>query len=157
MTLPHMDTHSLLLLVILVVIALLAIWLGLKSGIPYPYTPKPVMTKSELILYHRLLQALPEYRVLAQVQLSSFLKVGGGKDRMAALNRVLQKSADFVICADDASVRVIVELQDATHERPDRAKSDEFKRKAFKAAGLPFVEFHVKKMPSIEEIRRAVR
>ena len=152
----YMDTNSLL-FIIIVAIVLLALWFGLKRGIPYPYTSKPVMTKSELVLYKRLLQALPEYRVLAQVQLSSFLKAGGGKERMAALNRVLQKSADFVICADDASVRVVVELQDSTHERPDRARSDEFKRKAFAAAGISFVEFHVKKMPSVEEIRRVVR
>jgi hypothetical protein len=155
MTFSHTEIG--LLLAAILVLVVLAALAALKDRISYPYTPKPIMTKSELILYNRLLQALPEYRIFAQTQLSSFLKVGGGKKRMAALNRVLQKSADFVVCADDASVRVVVELQDATHERPDRARSDEFKRKAFKAAGIPFVEFHVKKMPSVEEIRRAIR
>ena len=122
----------------------------------YLYTPKPIMSKVEQTLYFRLVEAMPEFVVLAQVQLSSFLKVTDRQAGWTPLNKIREKSADFVICNKDSSVYAVVELQDSTHERTDRKKSDIFKREALKAAGIALIEFHAKTLPSIEEIKKAV-
>lgn len=123
----------------------------------FAYKAKAVMTQPEQVLFFRLVQALPDQVVLAQVQMCSFLRVDGHRRNGQALgNRIRQKSADFVICRPDSKVLAVIELQDATHERPERQKSDEFKRKACQAAGLRLVEFHVRDMPSVEGIRKAV-
>lgn len=143
----------------LVVIA--AIAGGMKSGrrVPetYPYVTKGVMTEPEQVLYYRLIEALPEHVVLAQVQMSSFLKIRGRQTHWKAVSsRIREKSADFLICDKTGNPVAMIELQDRTHERPERIKSDEFKRKAAEAARLKLVTFHVGQMPSVEEIRKAV-
>jgi len=76
---------------------------------------------------------------------------------MQWLNRVNQKSADFVVCKKDFSVLVVIELDDSTHTRPSRRKADGDKERAINDAGLPVLRWHVKAMPSIEEIQTSVR
>jgi hypothetical protein len=123
----------------------------------YSYRPKRVLTSSEQTLFYRLIEALPSHVVIAQVQMRGFLAVmERGVHWRLALNGILQKSVDFLICNKDFSVFAAVELQDRTHDRPDRRKSDEFKRSALAAAGLRLVEFHVSDMPSVDDIRKAV-
>ena len=56
------------------------------------------------VLYHRLVKALPEHIVLAQVQVSRVLGVKKGFDFRAWNNRINRLSYDFVVCAKDASV-----------------------------------------------------
>ena len=51
------------------------------------------------MLYFRLVRALPDSIVLAQVQLSRFLGVKKVGDSQSWLNRINQMSADFVVCA----------------------------------------------------------
>lgn len=146
-------TTILVFVVILAVLSVGRATAGKGRGVRFPYQPKAMLSRPEQVLYFRLIEALPEHIVLAQVQLSAFLKVLGRQGRQAALNRILMKSADFIICRKDFSVAVVVELQDSTHQQPKRRKSDEFKRKAFEAAGIPFFEAHVNNLPTPEELR----
>lgn len=89
--------------------------------------------------------------------MSSFLAVTKtGKGRQGALNRVLQKSVDFLVCNKDFSVFAVIELQDRTHQRESRKKSDEFKSKALSVARVRLVEFHARNLPSVEEIREVL-
>ncbi|MDR3158402.1 MAG: DUF2726 domain-containing protein [Zoogloeaceae bacterium] len=122
----------------------------------YQYAPKRVMTDAEQILYYRLLEALPEYPILAQVQMSSFLYDKQKKSGWSALNQIRMKSVDFLVIRKDAYVVAVIELQDSTHERKDRQKNDEFKRNALKSAGIRLIEFHARELPSTEEIRAAI-
>jgi cytochrome bd-type quinol oxidase subunit 2 len=130
---------------------------GKTEGAALPYKAKQVMSEVEQTLFFRLVDALPEYVVLAQVQLSSFLKVTtNGKSRQAAFNRIAMKSVDFLVCKKDFSVLAGVELQDNTHNRADRQRNDEFKRAAFEVAGLQLVEFRARNLPTLEEIKAAI-
>jgi hypothetical protein len=123
----------------------------------YSYRPKRVLSLPEQTLFYRLIEALPSHVVIAQVQMCGFLAVTErGVQWRLARNGISQKSVDFLICNKDFSVFAAVELQDGTHDRPDRRKSDEFKRSALAAAGLRLVEFHVSDMPSVDDIRKAV-
>jgi len=72
------------------------------------------------VLYFRLVRALPESVVLAQVQLSRFLGVKKGSDYQSWLNRINQMSADFVVCA---KVRPGALVQAVTR-RPFRSPGD---------------------------------
>lgn len=53
-------------------------------------------------------------------------------------------------------MRAIVELDDGTHKREDRIKSDEIKNAAFAAIGVPLIRFHVRELPSVQQIRTAL-
>ena len=120
----------------------------------YSYRTKKLLSNPEQILFYRLREALPEHIILAQTQMSRFLTVAdSGKGRQSALNKILMKSADFLVCKKDFSVIAVIELQDETHRRSNRQKSDEFKRAALGSASLPLIEYNVKNMPSVEEIR----
>jgi hypothetical protein len=142
---------AVLLGVLLVVAIILS---ALKGRIPMPYKVKLVLSKPEQVLFHRIVAALPDCVVLAQVQMSSFLAVTAtGRVRQAALNRILMKSMDFLVCRKDLSIIAAIELQDGTHARQSRRKNDEFKRAALEAAHLRLVEYHVSRLPSLEEIK----
>jgi very-short-patch-repair endonuclease len=124
--------------------------------VSWPLKPKPVLSIPEQKLYWRLVEALPDSVVLAQVQLSRMLQIEATQGRQAILNRIDRKSADFVVCSKDLQPRVVVELDDASHARAGRRKADADKDAAIKAAGLQVVRFSVKAMPSSEEIRTAI-
>ncbi|MDR2924446.1 MAG: DUF2726 domain-containing protein [Azoarcus sp.] len=86
--------------------------------------------------------------------MSAFLGIRtNGKARQAALNKILMKSVDFLICNKDFSVVSAIELQDKTHDRPDRRRSDKFKRNALKSAEIRLIEYHAANLPTVEEIR----
>jgi hypothetical protein len=121
-----------------------------------PYQAKPVLTRTEEILFHRLQEALQDFIVITQTQMSSFLDVGAsGGDWQTAFNRISQKSVDFLVCTKDFNVVAAIELQDSTHLRPDRQRNDEFKRAALEAAGVRLIEYHARSLPSTEEIKEA--
>ena len=59
-------------------------------------------------------------------------------------NQITQKHVDFLLC-DPGSMRPLlgVELDDASHERPNRQDRDIFVDKVFAAAGLPLLRVPV--------------
>jgi hypothetical protein len=122
------------------------------------YTKKKPMTHTEIKLYFRLVEALENYIILAQVQMSSFLEVNANNrsEYYTNLNKILMKSVDFLVLDKTGKDIIAIELQDWTHKRKDRIKSDEFKRKTLKAAGIPLIEFHAEALPSPEEIKEAL-
>ena len=62
--------------------------------------------------------------------------------RQTALNRVASKSVDFVI-VDLASgdARLVIELDDRSHDRPDRRDRDALVDAALRVAGIPIARF----------------
>lgn len=121
--------------------------------IEWPFYAKHVLSKPEQVLYHRLVTALPEYIVLAQVQASRVLGVKKGFNFNEWNNRINRLSYDFVICAKDSTVLAVVELDDKSHETTSRAEADEKKNKATSAAGIRLIRWHVKAIPDQIQIQ----
>ncbi len=120
---------------------------------PWPFYVKRPLTQPEQVLYHRLIRALPEHIVLAQVQVSRVLGVKKGSNFHEWNNRINRLSYDFVVCSKDATVVAAIELDDSSHDWPDRIKTDEKKSRATIDAGLRMVRWHVRELPSEEAIR----
>ena len=154
---------SLLILIALVFVALLAVVLVAAkrragSGSPegrWPFYAKRPLSAPEQVLYHRLVKALPEHIVLAQVQVSRILGVKKGFKFSEWNNRINRLSYDFVVCSKDATVLAAIELDDKSHEAEDRANTDRKKEKATAAAGVKLVRWHVKALPDETAIRAA--
>jgi hypothetical protein len=123
----------------------------------WPFYAKNPLTTPEQVLYFRLLQAMPEHIVLAQVPLSCLLGVKKGNNDRSWLNRINRMSADFVVCNKDASIVAVIELDDATHQRQDRQLADAKKDKALSSAGIRVIRWQAKAMPDEAEIRAALR
>jgi hypothetical protein len=105
------------------------------------------------VLYWRLVKALPEHVVLAQVQCSRVLGVKRGFNFNEWNNRINRMSYDFVICKKDGSVVAAIELDDKSHESSRRAETDAKKQRATEAAGVLLVRWNVAKMPDEAVIR----
>lgn len=119
----------------------------------WPYYVKKPLSQPEQILYFRLIEALPDKIVLAQVQLSRFLGVKKGFDYQSWINRVNRMSADFVICNKDSSVLAVIELDDSTHESSSRQLQDQKKNKVLASANIKLIRWHVKSIPDVENIK----
>lgn len=112
------------------------------------------MTAPERELYRRLQQALPDYLIFSQVQLSRLIDVAPDAEKQAWLNRINRMSVDFVVCANDgAKILAAIELDDSSHNLPERIKADSKKDKALKSAGIPMIRWPVKGMPAAPQLR----
>lgn len=146
----------LLLLALLVVALAIAKRLGLSppaSSSKWPFYVKKPLTQPEQILYHRLVSALPEHIVLAQVQVSRVLGVKKGSKFNEWNNRINRLSYDFVVCGKDSTVIAAVELDDKSHQSTARVETDAKKSKASADAGLKLVRWNVRALPDTEAIR----
>lgn len=125
-----------------------------KTGLPAFYG-RPALTEIEQALYHRLVEALPNHAVLAQVQVSQIVGIKKGPLWQTWFNNISRKSVDFLICLKDFTVVAAIELDDSTHEREDRKKADTDKDAALFGAGYQVIRWSAKSLPSVEVIRSA--
>jgi len=148
-----------LLLAVALVLAVIFVLKGKIAGRigdeAWPFYAKKPLSQPEQILYFRLTKALPEYIVLAQVQLSRLLGVKKGNNFHAWNNRINRMSADFVVCNKDSSVIAVIELDDASHARENRQSADTKKDKALSSADIRVVRWQVKAIPDEATIKAA--
>ena len=122
----------------------------------WPFTMQRPLSRVEQALFHRLVRTLPEQIVLAQVSLSRFLRVRKGHPWREWQNRISQKSIDYLICERDFSIVAAIELDDASHRDPERARSDMTKTRALAAARIPLLRWQVAALPDAAAIRAIV-
>lgn len=155
-----MSTIILLLVVVIVVVAVLAVLKAKSQGggteEVWPFYAKKPLSQPEQVLYFRLVQALPEHIVLAQVQLSRLLGVKKGNNYQAWFNRINRMSVDFVVCNKDSSIVAVIELDDATHQKEDRQAADAKKDKALTSAGIRIIRWQAKAIPDIAAIQATI-
>ena len=125
-----------------------------------PYLSKTPLSATEAKFYRTLVQALPEYVVLAQVQLCSFLKVDQTQikrqDYYRWFNPIAQQSVDYLICTREFSVIAAIELDDRSHEKSEAIVRDTKKTKNLEAAKIPLIRWHAEAMPELDTIRKAI-
>lgn len=114
----------------------------------------PLLSVPEQELYRRLITALPDHIVLAQVAFSQLITVEGGnrEENFRKFGTARQKVADFVICDKSFKVIAVIELDDSSHSAPKDEKRDEIIREA----GSKTIRWRATKQPVGEEIRRLV-
>lgn len=152
-----MGSIVLLLVVVITVFAFLAFLKAKRQGgvsdEVWPFYAKKPLSQPEQVLYFRLVQALPEHIVLAQVQLSRLLGVKKGNNYQSWSNRINRMSADFVVCSKDSSIVAVIELDDATHQKEDRQAADTKKDKALASANIRIIRWQVKAIPDVNTIQ----
>jgi hypothetical protein len=126
-------------ILLLIVLALIAVITLKKKGLlsgassEWPFYAKRPLSQPEQVLYHRLISALPDHIILAQVQVSRVLGVKKGFNFHEWNNRINRLSYDFVVCTKDSSVLAAIELDDKSHEKESRAETDKKKERATSA------------------------
>ncbi|MBI2004792.1 DUF2726 domain-containing protein [Patescibacteria group bacterium] len=100
------------------------------------------LTRAEHECYDAFVEAVgAEYRIFAQVHLPTLVDhTIRGQDWRAALAHINRKSVDFVLC-DKAylSPKLAIELDDKSHERPDRQERDREVERILREAGVPLL------------------
>lgn len=143
-----MNLYTLAGVVIVLVIALAILKAFVERGEErekpkYRYTRKQFfLTRAEHECYDALIAAVgDQYHVFVQVHLPTIIdnKVKG-QDWRAALAHINRKSVDFVLC-DKAyiSPKLAIELDDKSHERPDRQERDREVERILADAGVPLL------------------
>lgn len=140
---------------IVIVIIGLVIKLAVKGwGGPKFKLKSPLLSAPEQELYRRLVAALPDHMILAQVAFSQMISVAGGDADENFRKRLTaqQKVADFVVCDKSFAVVAVVELDDSTHSK----EKDEKRDAIIQEAGSKTVRWRVPRFPTADEIRRQV-
>lgn len=124
---------------------------------PMPYFKRPsLVTKNELRFYKSLHKAvLDDFEIFAMVRIADLIRVEkGAQNGRKWLNKILAKHIDFVLCDPGSLEPVIcIELDDASHQRPDRVERDRFVNDAFDAAELPLLRIPVEPAYNAREVR----
>ncbi len=121
-----------------------------------------LLSANECCLFHKLQQAIDQKSMFisCQVRMIDIIKPDPRLTSRAffqARASIFQKHLDFVICRTDNS-RIIcaIELDDASHQRPERQKSDQLKNKAFKQAQIPLIRYMYPKRITIDQIKKDI-
>lgn len=144
-------------LMILAGLGLLRIW-GARETTPYTRRRR-LVTRSELEFFQVLRQAVArDWEIFAMVRIADLLAVPRGtRNHRAWLNRILSKHIDFVLCdRDSLEVMVAIELDDASHSRPERMQRDRFVNQAFEDAGLPLLRIPVAGEYNPRQLRKSI-
>jgi uncharacterized protein DUF2726 len=124
---------------------------------PWPLERKPtLLTAPEQVLFRRLVEALPNHRVLTQVQLLQTVRFKRRSRDWRILNRISQLSIDFLVVTPETAIVAAIELNDATHIDRQRRDADARKAHALKSAGIPLLIWSVREMPDVSTIRATI-
>lgn len=116
-----------------------------------------LLNKSELVLYERLIEAVPAYYVFSQVSMSQLFHIRNYRQSgFLQIAEIGRKSVDFLLCRKDTSIVLAIELNGPTHERDEQKARDEKKRIALEEAGIPLLVLDPAAIPEGAELRRQI-
>jgi hypothetical protein len=111
------------------------------------------LSRAEVSAYFRLREALPQHIILAQVQLSRFLRVSTRLSYSGWMRRVGARCVDFVICDPAGMVTVVIELEPEPMGGTMGSGAARRKHKVLKAADIPVLYWDAASLPSVPQIR----
>lgn len=115
------------------------------------------LSKAELAFHATLKEAVQSQAIICpKVRLADIFFVPGKS--YAQYNRIAQKHVDFLLC-DPATMRPLVgvELDDRSHDLPERQARDQFVDEVFQAANLPIIHFPARSSYSSAEIKATLQ
>lgn len=149
----------LLLGAIALVLLVAALFYLFRATAPPYQQREEFLSPAELDFFRALEKAVDgQYYIFPKVRLGDLLCVTEGTENARAwFARIGQKHVDFVL-ADRESVRpvLIIELDDSSHQRPDRRERDQFVDGALASAGLAILHVPVQQSYSVEELGASI-
>lgn len=129
-------------------------WLSTKdaptTGAPaYPFHLRDDFLSPAELSFFQVLRSVTGEQVVACAKVSLgdlfFAQTGDARKNRAVANRIDRKHVDFLLC-EMATMRPMlgIELDDRSHDRPERKARDELVDGVFAAAGLPLLRVPVR-------------
>ena len=100
-----------------------------------------------------------QLHVFPKVRLFDLLYLSKGTENWQThKNRIISKHVDFVLCdLQNIAPLLVIELDDASHEREDRRERDAFLDKALAAASLPILHVAAKRTYAPKELAELIQ
>lgn len=130
-----------------------------KQGLPYEKRPQ-LLTEAELAFYRVLHSATAgDWPLFAMVRLADLIQVKSpASSSQSWQNKIQAKHLDFVLCDPETlEAKLAIELDDASHQRPDRKARDAFVDQALGAAGLPILRIDCAAHYDRGALRKSIR
>ena len=128
-----------------------------SSSLPYQRRD-PFLSPAELAFYRVLQQAVGDrYVTNNKVRMWDVLTVPRVEGSRKFENKISSKHVDFLLCDPTTMEPILaIELDDASHNRPDRQRRDNFVDRAFAAAGLPILHIPAAGTYAIADIQQQI-
>ena len=148
------------------IIARIADFLGGRdqkgAPIEYPYVKRDdFLSLAEQSFYLVLRAAVADWATICpKVGLAElfYAKSSDPSIFRTATNRIDRKHIDFLLCDPETMKPLMgIELDDRSHQRPDRQERDDFVERVFAAAQLPLVRLPVRRAYPVAELRTLLR
>ncbi len=115
------------------------------------YHRAQLLTKNEYLFYERLQKIIDpnELQILAKIRLADLVEVNStinNSEWHTAFNKIKSKHIDFAI-AKNMRVIIIIELDDQSHNRPDRIERDSFVNDVLQNNGYKLVRTYGDMLP----------
>jgi hypothetical protein len=124
---------------------------GMRMSLPWTYQAKPLLTPTEA-RFHACLLQITQNRCLMQAKprlADVFQSVSG----QGAFQKISQKHVDFLICrTHDWMPMLGIEVDDASHNTPDRRQRDSFVNNLFASTGVPLLRLPVHEIDHVEQL-----
>ena len=126
-----------------------------------PSAPPPFARRNfffsaaERSFYEILCRLSPDHTVFAKVRLADLVRVqASGREFWQRFNSISAKHVDFVLCDAQLAPIVAIELDDGSHDEPERLARDQFVDSVLESAALPIVHVRAKRGYVLDEIRQ---
>lgn len=112
-----------------------------KSKYAEAYEVTPLLTYNESRNYKTLYDVaeIKGYRICPKVRLADIVKPRNDEKYMTHFGKIKAKHVDFAICDKNMKVLAVIELDDNSHNRPDRIERDKFVDEILQANGIKVV------------------
>jgi hypothetical protein len=126
-----------------------------------PYRAKRrILSPAERSFYGVLNNAIgKDMNILAKVRLEDIIEVAPGEqERWKYRGHIRSRHIDFVLCDQQQMAPLLaVELDDRSHNLPERQERDEFVDRALRSAGIPILRQPVQTGYRPDELRRLIQ
>lgn len=154
-----MDINSIklyIIIAVLIILAALAAFItGRKKQLPY-VRAEDILTKNERDCYALIRKFADEngFDVFCKVRFADIVNVRKNTENyMTWFNKIKSKHIDFTICQAYKSVPVLlIELDDRSHENPDRIERDKFVDDVCRICDIPIIHIYRSDFKNIDSI-----
>lgn len=112
-----------------------------------------LLNDAEQTLYERLLEAMPNMRIFAQVGVAQ-LALLRGRIEAQRLRGMAGRGVDFIVCGSDFSIVAAIELAWPTPAGGHDAEEE--KQAALESLGIPLIIFRPNQLPDADAISREI-
>lgn len=124
-----------------------------------PYVKRKYFFSLAEVKFYDLLREIlgDKYILFSKVRIADIIEPKYKNGQLSHFYKISSKHVDFLVCSKNpVTPKIIVELDDSSHDSEDRIARDKFVDEAFANAGIPIVHIRVKHEYNREEVVKQI-